>query len=145
MLFEKQELFLNENSLMCANIRDFKSIALYIEREIETNNLADDFRLSLSKRIVSQFNLGIALELLLKQLLDMHGKKIPNHHELTKLYDDLPCKVQFGLEEAFQQSVSNAPQGYHIRAGYQSYSTPQSEKLPHLIATFQPLGDFSYI
>ena len=60
-------------------------------------------------KAVSHFNLGIALELLLKLLTFINGEAIPQGHELTTLHDDLPPPVQVQLEATFQNIKQGLP------------------------------------
>ena len=60
---------------------------------------------------VSHFNLGIALELLLKLLYSINGEPIPQGHKLTALQHDLPPLVGQRLESTFQDSQRRFPDG----------------------------------
>ena len=57
-----------------------------------------------SMKAVSHFNLGTALELLLKLLLIRSGGTAPNRHELAKLYDALLDKDRKELESKYRVS-----------------------------------------
>ena len=66
-------------------------------------------------KTASHFNLGIALELMLK-LLVLHtndnSDSIPTHQSLIKLHDEIPEKYQEQLEAVFQECVSDLPNGF---------------------------------
>lgn len=86
-----------------SNIGDFKSTAEHVESEIERLGIHGDsweavsgmedrthHEVWVSMKTVSHFNLGVALELMLKLLLFRNSSVIPTIHSLTKLYDELP-------------------------------------------------------
>ena len=86
-----------------SNIDDFKSTAEYVESEIRRLGIHGDswetvsgmedrthHEVWVSMKTVSHFNLGVALELMLKLLLFRNSSDIPTIHSLTKLYDELP-------------------------------------------------------
>ena len=102
--------------LLRENINDFTNAALHMEREIQSLALKpNDNRpvptrpevkfsdLWLSKKSVSLFNLGIALELMLKLVLVLNDKPKTNEHSLTRLYDRLPHKAQSELERVYNE------------------------------------------
>ena len=112
------------------SVRDFKHTAFHIESEIQRYGLSherDDVvpetngrihrEMWVSMKTVSHFNLGMSLELLLKLLMlrltDIHA---PNHHNLTKLYDLLPKKIQKLLEETYQENKNANPEGIALIA-----------------------------
>ena len=64
-----------------------------------------------SMKSVSHFNLGIALELLLKLLYSINGEPIPQGHKLTALQHDLPPLVRQRIESTFQDSQRRFPDG----------------------------------
>ena len=110
--------------LLIGNIIDFKETALMVEQSIpklhttdETHNITmkmderdwvDEW---MSKKTVSHFNLGIALELTLKFLLLSNDKDYRRGHGLTALYDLLPEPVQRQLESTYQASIRDLPGG----------------------------------
>ena len=72
-----------------------------------------------SLKSVSHFNLGTALELMLKLLLRLNHKAVPKGkegHQLPILLDCLPKSVKQLLESTFQNSRSVAPGGPDIIA-----------------------------
>ena len=107
------------------SIHDFKATATLVESEIKrcgvrskSVEVVPDMSgrthhdMWVSMKTVSHFNLGIALELMLKLLVLLNSKAIPAHHELTKLHDDIPEKYQEELEAVFQECVSVVPNGF---------------------------------
>ena len=104
--------------LLCGNMQDFKAAALHVEREIRVQGLTHDPQAPLinkmswncdpwiSKKTVSLFNLGIALELMLKLLLIMYERETPNEHSLTKIYDGLPRDVREELERRYRKELT---------------------------------------
>lgn len=116
--------------LLCDNIHDFKATAMHVDSEIRRHGIRSDSEepvpgvkrrrhsdMWVSMKAVSHFNLGIALELMLKLLLHLNrisptkvlqGKE---RHFLTKLHDEIPQKFQGQLESTFQASRSVLPDG----------------------------------
>lgn len=107
------------------SIHDFKVTAGLVDSDIgrcgvrsKSTELVPDgsgrthHEMWVSMKTVSHFNLGIALELMLKLLVLLNGKAIPTHHELTKLHDDIPGKYQEQLEDVFQECVRIHPNGF---------------------------------
>lgn len=109
------------------NIHDFKTVARRIETEIRRHGIQHNSHdpvsgmggrthhdMWVSMKTVSHFNLGIALESMLKLLLFLDEVTVPHHHLLVKLYDILPEKRQTQLEAAYQASIASAPRDYAI-------------------------------
>ena len=133
--------------LLYDNIHDFKTTAIHVESEIRRLNIHSDSHdavpgvpgrtqhdMWVSMKTVSHFNLGTALELMLKLLLFLNNKPIPHHHFLAKLYDEdgLPAKYQQQLEQTYQASRSILPAGYELIAFINTESpTPVSETPPN--------------
>ncbi len=128
--------------LLATNVHDFKRAALHMEQEIKVaglsiNNeelLPDDSDrtytdLWISKKTVSLFNLGIALELMLKLLLGMHEMERPKNHSLIELYDGLPSKVRKELEKAYQKELKNSLDGGRFLS-FIDHPVPRPEKTP---------------
>ena len=101
--------------LLRENISDFTNAAVHMEKEIKSLGLTPENKkpvetrpevkfndLWLSKKTVSLFNLGIALELMLKLIRVLNDIPTTKEHSLTKLYDGLPDKVRHELEGAYQ-------------------------------------------
>ena len=94
--------------LLYDSIHDFKKTALLVEEEIKRRGIRNDSSdtvpgmngrkhhdMWVSMKAVSHFNLGTALELMLKLLLFLNKvppKKVPKsqRHRLTMLYDAIP-------------------------------------------------------
>lgn len=114
------------------NIHDFKNTAVHIEQLVSDyglNPLSDDVVPDMNGRthvemwgymkVVSHFNLAIALELMLKLLLHLDKNDLSKfkHHCLTKLHDALPGTQQLKLETLYQQSRNDVlPHGHKVHA-----------------------------
>ena len=121
-----------EYELLFGSILDFAKVATLVESEITRHRVLDKQRRTVqdqygrtyedmwaSLKTVSHFNLGIALELMLKLLLTRNLRAIPQGwrgHQLTILHDDLPESVKQKLESTFQGSRRVAPDGPDIVA-----------------------------
>ena len=129
--------------LLCDNIHDFKTTAIHVESQIRRLNIRSDSHdvvpggqgrthddMWVSMKTVSHFNLGTALELLLKLLLFLNNKPIPHHHFLTKLHKKLPDKYQQQLEDTYQASRSILPAGYKLTAFINTESPTSVPKTP---------------
>ena len=111
------------------NIHDFKATARHVESEIRRLGIRNDSHeqvpavpnrihhdMWVSMKTVSHFNLGIALESMLKLLLFLNKADIPRHHLLVKLHDQLPTQCQQQLEAAFRASRAELPGGFELIA-----------------------------
>ena len=114
--------------LLYDNIHDFKSTAVYIESEITRLCIRSDSAESvpsvpgrkhrdmwMSLKTVSHYNLGTALELLLKLVLHLNHRPCQGHR-LAKLYDEIPPKYQCQLEDVFQRIRSASADGLTLIA-----------------------------
>ena len=101
------------------NIVVFTIAAIWVEKEIKRHRASNnkfDLAMTLdgiipgnkwaSMKTVSHFNLGIALELMLKYLLLRNNGDYDPIHPLTALHDDLPPPVQERLESTYQDILS---------------------------------------
>ncbi len=101
--------------LLYDSILDFKGAAVLVESEIRCHDVrydSDDTVEGMngrkhhdtwvSMKAVSHFNLGTALELLLKLLLVRTRGTAPRHHELAKLYDTLSEMDRKQLESKYR-------------------------------------------
>ena len=107
--------------LLYDNIHDFKTAAMHVESEIRRYGLREDrfdavpgmngrthHEMWLSMKTVSHFNLGTALELMLKLLLRINKvtkANIPcrrDGHYLSKLYAALPEESQKQMESTYR-------------------------------------------
>ena len=129
--------------LLYDNIHDFKTAAILIESEIkrygkhgEGNepvsgmNNRTHHNIWVSMKTVSHFNLGTALELMLKLLLTLNNISIPHCHFLTRLYDAIPMKYQKQLESTYQASRSILPDGYELIAFINTASPKLKPRCP---------------
>ena len=125
--------------LLYDNIHDFKTTASHIETEIRRHGIRDNsddpvpemhgrthHDMWVSMKSVSHFNLGIALELMLKLLLYLNNVAIPHDHLLVKLHDRLPAKRQAQLEAAYQASRASVRAGYDLIA-FINVASPTSQ------------------
>lgn len=144
------------------NIHDFKTTAMHVESEIRRYGIHSHSREAVpgtkgrrhvemwaSMKTVSHFNLGIALELMLKLLLHLNGIALTEvlrgkeGHFLTKLHDAIPKKYQDQLESTFQESLSALPDGYTLIAFINTSSpanpppTPRNRDISSLRGLFE--------
>ncbi len=110
-------------------IQDFTNAAIVVEDMIKDYDLRDDSRDAVpemngrihqdmweSMKNVSHFNLGIALELMIKYLLSRNGKGKRRGHKLTTLHDKLPEQIAQRLESTFQDIKRKLPGGCELIA-----------------------------
>lgn len=148
-------------NLLYDNIHDFKTTAMRVESEIKHHGMKRDSEeevpnmkgrrhcdMWVSMKTVSHFNLGIALELMLKLILylnkidpteSLQGKE---RHFLAKLYGELPGKYQDQLESTFQASRSVCPDDYQLitfinTSSPASPSPPQNRDISTLCGFFE--------
>ena len=111
------------------NIHDFKATAMHIESEIARHGIRSDSSdpvpgmkgrthhdMWVSMKTVSHFNLGAALESMLKLLVFLNGSEIPRNHLLSELHHILPENFQTRLESTYQASKSVVPDGWTLVA-----------------------------
>ena len=147
--------------LLYDNIHDFKTTAVHFESEIKRYGICSDSEEDVpdmkgrkhmdmwaSMKTVSHFNLGIAMELMLKLLLYLNKTdpaKLPKgkeRHFLTKLHDAIPKTYRGQLESTFQASRSVLPSGYQLIAFINtslptSLPPPQSRDISSLRGFFE--------
>ena len=124
--------------LLYDSIHDFKTTARHVETEIRRHGIRNDsddpvpemrgrthHDMWVSMKTVSHFNLGIALESMLKLLLFLNNVAIPHDHLLAKLHDKLPAKRQGQLEDAYQASRASVRAGYDLIA-FNNAASPTS-------------------
>ena len=113
--------YANVQMLMYYTIQDFARAAKWAESEIERLDSAESRRVPrsdrdpvkfgdtfLSLKAVSQFNLGIAIELLLKYFLRWEAQSIPRRHPMKALYDALPDFQRDALEALYDAVMPDA-------------------------------------
>lgn len=97
--------------LLLQMIYDFAETADLVEKYVVHRKLDPDTRKDvepwMSMKAVSHFNLGIALELLLKLLLIRSGREFPHTHEFHMLYGALPEQVQMYLQNTYGESAGS--------------------------------------
>ena len=145
--------------LLYDNIHDFKSTAMNVESEIKRHGIRNDgydavpgmqsrihHDMWVSMKTVSHFNLGIALELMLKLLLSLNNIPMPHSHYLTKLHDAIPKKYQQQLEATYQKSKSCFPDDYKLIAFINTASSnPLSQSPPTNREILNLRGFFEYL
>ena len=82
-----------------------------------------------SMKTVSHFNLGTAMESMLKLLLFLNKIPIPHHHILTRLHDAMPSKYQEQLEATYQARREVLPEGCALVA-FINTATPTPSTRP---------------
>jgi hypothetical protein len=100
--------------LLYDNIHDFKTTAMHVDLEVKRHGIRSDSGdtvpdmqgrqhrdMWVSMKTVSHYNLGMALELMLKLILRLNQMDGRGHH-LAKLYDKIPREYQGQLESAFR-------------------------------------------
>lgn len=100
--------------MMYYTIQDFARVAEWAESEIKRLDDAEDRRAPRSERdpvrfgdtflslkTVSHFNLGIAIELLLKYFLRWEAQDVPRRHPMRDLYAALPESQRDALEALY--------------------------------------------
>ncbi len=115
--------------LLYDNIIDFKGAAEHVESEIRRLGILYDsweempgtegrihHEMWVSYKTVSHFNIGTALELMLKLIL--HLQSIPwsdipkgQRHSLTRLYDKMPAQHKDWLEIKYRATKRGLPEG----------------------------------
>ena len=129
------------------NIHDFKTTAMHVDSEVRHLGVRDEGDDPVpgmggrthrdmweSMKAVSHFNLGTALELMLKLLLFLNNvalETIPprERHLLTKLHGAIPPKYQTQLESTYQASRSVLPDGYALISWVNTASPTPSPQL----------------
>ena len=117
------------NRLLYDNIHDFKATAMHVESEIKRHGIRSDSEAAVpgmngrthrdmwvSMKTVSHFNLGIAVELMLKLILSLNNRTPPHSHCLAKLHAELPPRYKQQLESTYQASRSVLAGGYELIA-----------------------------
>lgn len=134
----------NAHRLMYDNIHDFKKTSACVESEIKRLGIRHDsdeqvpgakgrrhHDMWISMKSVSHFNLGIALELMLKMILVLNDVEHRRSHSLVELHDLIPMKFQTQLESTYQDCKKNFPGRYELVAFINS-ATPDARSLPPL-------------
>lgn len=120
---ENQALETHAFQLLYDNIHDFKTTAMHVDLEIKRHGIRSDSGdtvpdmqgrkhrdMWVSMKTVSHYNLGTALELMLKLILRLNQMDGRGHH-LAKLYDKAPREHQDQLESAFRRIRDALPTG----------------------------------
>jgi len=134
---------IHAQQLLYDNIHDFKTTAVHVESEIVRYRIRHDSedpvpgmkgrrhrQMWVSMKSVSHFNLGIAIELLLKMILIMNNLRFPRTHSLIDLHDLMPPKLQKQLEHVFQD-CRRSLRGYELIA-FANSPSDDAAALPEL-------------
>ena len=131
--------------MMFDSINEFKDNANQVESEIKRYELNCDHNeivprtggrrnrdMWVSKKTVSHFNLGMALELMLKLLVWLltKGEKIPQGHNLTGLYNKLEESTQNLLKEYYEAAKGVAPADWTLIALRNTDSPEEGDGFP---------------
>ena len=159
--FIKKEIFNLDQAayrLLYDNIHDFKATAVHVDSEIRRLGIRDNDHhavpgmdgrthhdMWVSMKTVSHFNLGIALELMLKFLLIINKIPFPHRHSLTQLYDTLPAKYQRQLESTFQESRSVLASDLELIAFINTAETSPPPTRPPNLEILNLRGLFEYL
>ena len=139
--------------LLYDSIHDFKRAAVLVESEIKRHDIrydSDDavqgmngrkhHDMWVSMKAVSHFNLGTALELMLKLLVVRSRGTAPNHHKLVKLYDTLSEKDRKQLEYKYRPLRRGV-----ARFALLMFNSPGSEPPPETRNIFVLRGFLEYL
>ena len=139
--------------LLYDNIHDFKRAAVLVESEMRRHDIRYDsdeavkgmnwrkhHDVWVSMKAVSHFNLGTALELMLKLLLVRSRMPPPSHHELAKLYDILLDKDRTQLESHYRTSRRESADFALLM-----FNSPGSEPPPETRSIVKLRGFFEYL
>ena len=94
--------------ILAHSVRGFAKAAELSEREIERRKGSLTATEILSLKSVSHFNLGTALELMLKKLALNSGAEKQNTHLLVPIYESLPKDFQDCLEKLFGETLQGS-------------------------------------
>lgn len=126
-----------ERQMLLLSAREFKNAASTIEQGFGStfSSTAEN----LAKKIVSHFNIGIALELTLKLHLYIAGKTVPKHHKLKELYGQLPDQIQDDMENTFYECVDGSRLQYVMLAAFNVFITAKKPPLsrPNSLASLE--------
>lgn len=93
-----------DHKFLCFSIEHFRWTADEVEKVIADEGLTSDNIKWVTLKTVSHFNLGIALELMLKLTLHLNGCRVEPIHPLAKLYCDLPESERKRLDALFRKA-----------------------------------------
>ena len=91
---------------LCQMIHVFKNTASHVDSESMKH---DDIDIRAAMKAVSHFNLGTALELMLKMIILRKGIEPDETHMLNKLYYDLPEENRKELDFTFDEIFKRKP------------------------------------
>ena len=130
--------------LLLRMIDDFTLPAISVEQEVARRDLQptkpEDTLNWMALQTVSHFNLGTALELLLKLLSLRHGKGYKKDHGLARLYRELPEPVQKSLRATYRDSRQDNE--FRLIAVTKDKSRPQWGGPKRSIATIDGAIDY---
>lgn len=133
----------NALRLLYDNVHDFKTTATLVEADIGRWGIRHDSdepvpgakgrrhrEMWVSMKSVSHFNVGIAIELLLKMLLILNGITYEKNHSLVELHDLIPARYQSQLQTVYAD-VKRSVGGFELVA-FINWDTEDSDDLPVL-------------
>ena len=136
---------ISAHRLMYDNIHDFKRTSAYVESEIKRLGVRHDSDelvpgakgkrhsdMWVSMKSVSHFNLGIALELMLKMILILNNVEHRRSHSLVELHDLIPMKCQTQLESTYQECRNSFLDGRYELVAFINSATPDAKSPPPL-------------
>ena len=134
----------NAIRLLYDNIHDFKTTAMLVEADIGRWGVRNDSdepvpgakgrrhrEMWVSMKTVSHFNIGIAIELLLKMLLSLNGINYEKNHSLVQLHDLIPSKYQSQLQSVYEDVSRSVTSGFKLVA-FINWDTDDVDDLPVL-------------
>ncbi|MXW23498.1 MAG: HEPN domain-containing protein [Chloroflexi bacterium] len=133
----------NALRLLYDNVHDFKTTATLVEADIGRWGIRHDSdepvpgakgrrhrEMWVSMKSVSHFNVGIAIELLLKMLLILKGIEYKKNHSLVELHDLIPARCQSQLQTVYADV--KRPVGGCELVAFINWDTEDSDDLPVL-------------
>ena len=141
--------------LMYCTVQDFARAAEWAESEIKRLDTLEQQRAPrsandpvkfgdtfLSLKTVSHFNLGIAIELLLKYFLRWEAQPVPRRHPMRDLYAALPESQRDALEALYQAVMPDALVEHVVTLSpYPSATAPQGRRIHSLSAFLDYLDE----
>ena len=134
---KRSQMSLHSYFMLYDSILDFKRTSLILEQELGKLSVRHDSQKSVpgmgarrhhdvwvSLKSVSHFNLGVALELMLKMLLALNGVRFPHTHSLVCLHDSIPEKYQNKLQLVYQECDKRYEPGFELVAFANAASDP---------------------
>ncbi len=135
---------INALRLLYDNIHDFKTTAMLVEADIERMGVGHDSdepvpgakgrrhrEMWVSMKTVSHFNMGTAIELVLKMLLNLNGIRYEKNHSLLQLHNLIPATYQAQLQSVYEDACRSTISGFELVA-FINWDTDDCDDLPVL-------------